>query len=273
MCLLTYFPPNIQPDISALYTGAYSNSDGHGYAIVNGDDLIVQHSMEIDLIKQFEKDRRRHSQGPAMFHSRWATHGAKDLNNCHPFSIGRDSRTVIAHNGVLPSVPSRSDWRSDTRYAADVVIPKKFGSLRYFKTRKRVEKWMGGGNKIVILTTDHSFKSPAFILNEDAGEWEDGIWYSNSMYKPYGKKYSIKKNEDWAYWTSKGVYDLDDDIPISPTVINLDLLDTDYMRCTNCNAIVALEDDDCVYCGKCIDCGMEFYSCMCYKVPNRWEVM
>ncbi|MGW5105951.1 hypothetical protein [Nocardia sp. NPDC004123] len=39
-----------------------------------------------------------------MFHSRFATHGFITNQNCHPFAIGGDERTVMAHNGVLPDI-------------------------------------------------------------------------------------------------------------------------------------------------------------------------
>src|SRR5262249_40587040 len=108
------------------------------------------------------------------------------LDNCHPFIVGGDSRTVLAHNGILPTTvqPGRGDKRSDTRIAAEDFIPA-FGSLRHRRTRLALARWMSPDNKMVILTVDRRFRERAYILNEDAGIWDGGIWYSNTGYRPY----------------------------------------------------------------------------------------
>jgi glutamine amidotransferase len=107
MCLLTYLPAGVQPDTDALLTGALVNADGHGFAIVAGrrlDRLIVQRGLDGEaVIDAFIAARLQHPQGPALFHSRLATHGDTTLDNCHPFTLGGDTRTVLAHNGVLPA--------------------------------------------------------------------------------------------------------------------------------------------------------------------------
>jgi predicted glutamine amidotransferase len=97
----------VQPDTDALLTGALVNADGHGFAIVAGrrlDRLIVQRGLDGEaVIDAFIAARLQHPQGPALFHSRLATHGDTTLDNCHPFTLGGDTRTVLAHNGVLPA--------------------------------------------------------------------------------------------------------------------------------------------------------------------------
>ena len=104
MCLLTFLPPDVQPDLSALINGAAVNDDGHGFAVVTHGRLLVQHGMHAEaMIAAFAAARRAHPQGPALFHSRLGTHGARTVANCHPFPVGGDDRTVIAHNGVLPA--------------------------------------------------------------------------------------------------------------------------------------------------------------------------
>ena len=71
MCLLTYYPADVQPDPDLLHTGTEWNDDGHGFAIVAGNRLIIRKSMDaLDLINTFVKLRRKHRTGPAIFHSR-----------------------------------------------------------------------------------------------------------------------------------------------------------------------------------------------------------
>ncbi|MGH3988803.1 MAG: hypothetical protein ACRDTZ_16060, partial [Pseudonocardiaceae bacterium] len=68
MCLLTFFPSDVDPDCQALYNGTDRNGDGHGFAIVSGDRLITRRGMSaVDMIDTFTKLRRKHRSGPALF--------------------------------------------------------------------------------------------------------------------------------------------------------------------------------------------------------------
>lgn len=217
MCLLTFIPAGIQPDMESLANGTEFNRDGHGYAIIHDGRLIIRKDLIAErILEQFEKDREAMPDGPALFHSRMSTHGTVNTKNCHPFHVGGDQRTVIAHNGILPQVvwPSKKDKRSDTRIAAEDFIPR-LGLLWTRRTRIAIEKWMGAGNKMVVLTVNRRYKQQAFILNEAAGIWDGGVWYSNDGYQGYdrfitktGKYYGAwwedekKDNERWPReWT------------------------------------------------------------------------
>jgi len=186
MCLLTFLPEGVMPDPDALRRGAERNPDGHGLAIVAGDRLIVRRGMSSNtMIDKMVRLRQHHLDGPALFHSRLATHGRRTLANCHPFPVGGDRRTVLAHNGILPRQvqPGRADTRSDTRIAAE-EFPTRFGPAHLARVRHRLEQWITPFNKIVILTVDPGHPRQAYILNEHAGTWHDGAWYSNHDYQP-----------------------------------------------------------------------------------------
>ncbi len=246
MCLLTYFPPGVMPDTEALLNGTYVNDDGHGFAIVTTDQLIVRRGMDADaMIGAFDTARHQYPEGPALFHSRLSTHGHIDVDNCHPFPIGGDGRTVIAHNGVLPAAvqPTKGDPRSDTRIAAEDYLPS-LGSLRSRRTRKRVELWMTIHNRMVILTVDRAFKDHAYILNEKSGTWNRGIWYSNNGYLP----------------PPPGEYRPEGSWSRSPWYREAHNLD----RCPCCQTILEPTETDCRYCGWCIDCGEMPEHCGCY---------
>ena len=77
MCLLTFYPATVMPDTAALRHGSYLNDDGHGFAIVAGARLIVRHGMDAgEMIEAFDVARHHYPDGPALFHSRFATHSA-----------------------------------------------------------------------------------------------------------------------------------------------------------------------------------------------------
>ncbi|MFE3278408.1 class II glutamine amidotransferase [Nocardia sp. NPDC059239] len=89
--------------------------------MVTGTGILVGRGMDAEeVIDDFTAVRRRYPDRPALFHGRYATHGAVSIDNCHPFRLGRDRRTVLAHNGVLPRRvrPAPYDPRSDTRMNA-----------------------------------------------------------------------------------------------------------------------------------------------------------
>ncbi|WIV52954.1 hypothetical protein [Amycolatopsis nalaikhensis] len=123
--MLTYLPAGTQLDTTTLANGTVHNNDGHGYAIVDGDRIITGRGMNAAaVIDEFTAPRGLHPDQPALFHSRFATHGPVTDDNIHPFPIGGDPRTLLAHNGVLPQEahPSRQDPRSDTRIAAVNIL-------------------------------------------------------------------------------------------------------------------------------------------------------
>jgi len=243
MCLLTFLPPDVMADVTALRNGAEINNDGHGFAIVVADRILVRRGMHAEaMIDAFVTARRRHPAGPALFHSRWTTHGSTNLDNCHPFMVGDDPRTMVAHNGVLPAdvQPGEGDPRSDTRIAAEEFLPR-MGSLHLRRNRLRVERWMTSANKMVVLSIDRRFRQPAYILNEKAGIWDGGIWYSNDSYQvPAG---GPDGRWPWRGWARAA---------------------RDSCWCPECGALTYPGDGECRFCGWCFDCGEMPHRCLCY---------
>ncbi|WP_416566138.1 class II glutamine amidotransferase [Nocardia testacea] len=230
MCILTFIKPGITPDTDMLMRGALVNPDGHGYAVLTDTGIGTGHGLDATIvIAEFAQLRDRYPDGPALFHSRLATHGAQDLTNCHPFRVGGDERTVLAHNGILPKQvhPANGDPRSDTRIAAEDFLPTTpFGSLDSWAGRERLERWLGS-DKMVLLTVDPAYKHQAYIFNEHRGHWVEGSWYSNDSYR-------------WGLWEESGD------------------------RCEACGKF----DPDkfgshCPSCGHCEDCWREFPACVC----------
>ena len=263
MCLLTFLPAGVQPDTVALSLGAMANGDGHGFAIITrartsraaGTDasagILIAHGLDgEELIEQFALLRAQNPDGPALFHSRFATHGDTSIENCHPFRVGGDQRTVLAHNGVLPQVvqPGRGEVRSDTRITAEDFLPR-FGHLATRARRRRFEKWMTARNKIVILSVDPRFRQQAYILNERAGIWQDRIWYSNDdfRYRPLLEKGSLLGEPvSWARWTSSREPGL----------------------CGSCGQVMYPGERECLECGWCLDCHQQAENCLCYLHPR-----
>ena len=242
MCMLTYIPGGTTPDPAALYNGASLNDQGHGYAIVADNSIIVERGMDAtDVIESFIVAREQHPEGPALFHSRWATHGAVTVDNCHPFQVGDDRNTVVAHNGILPAAlrPGRGDDRSDTRVLAEDYLPTEpFGSLGRRRSRARLAKMITETNKLAILTVNRRYRGNAYLVNESSGYWAGGIWYSNNDFRCDLRRYATAAMWDGVCW--------------------------------NCEEVDTLVDEKyCRACGVCAEC-MEWAGvCDCYEEDLR----
>lgn len=196
MCLLTVYPHGVLPDTSALLVGAEVNDDGHGFAIVvydaeNGDRIIRGHGLDGDaVIGRFVRLRERYPEGPALFHSRIGTSGLRCSRwNCHPFDTDETGLTVLAHNGILPfdAQPCLGDSRCDTAVLAQVLWPEHptWSHLDNPNRVRQFEDWLGVHNKVAILTVDPRWDENLYIVNEDAGVWSGGVWYSNYTFRRF----------------------------------------------------------------------------------------
>lgn len=254
MCLLTYLPEGIQPNTVALTRGAKFNDDGHGFAIViprygkHGRILVRKSMKAAKLINEFAMLREVYPDGPALFHSRITTDGVTDLFNCHPFMLSGDKRTVIGHNGILPKSvrPDKGDPRSDTRIFAQEVAGK--FALHTQLGRTLAGEWMGSFNKIVVLSVDPTFDQYGYIVNEDEGIWDEGIWYSNSSFRGY-RTYSPGS------WTGTGYGDTVGDWEWCLTGCGAQAATVNpySLICTRCRT-----------CSVCLDC-----PCQCYLVSEK----
>jgi len=217
MCLLTFIPDYVSPDLDRFKIAATANPDGFGFAISTGKKIVTYHSMDFDEVANKFIDLRPTHNGPAIFHFRWATHGSETVANCHPFFLGKDSQSVVGHNGVLPVAIPKGDVRSDTKVFAEDIMPSVGGitSLDNDEYYKKLEAW-STGSKLVFLTVNEDAKQDWYILNEKAGHWDKDMWWSNysyekTIYKTYtsptaGGSGSLWGYDDWDYGYSRTSY-------------------------------------------------------------------
>ncbi len=282
MCLLTFIPEYTQPDIDLLATGALNNPDGFGYAIHTGRNIIHNSGLKfIQIADEFLSLRDKY-QGPALFHSRITTHGGTTVENCHPFQVGRDELTVVAHNGMLPI--AAKNGKSDTRIFAEEMFPAWGGAstLNSKKMRKKLAKF-ASGSKLVFLSANPDVQNDFTIINERDGHWDsNGVWWSNNSYKYERYTYSGggMYTSGWSK-TDKGVYtpsDTDYDDPTdSPYVIdcsyedhNGDTVWEELWICATCgythtfNETNINDADLCPQCDTCWFCFEDRMMCSCY---------
>lgn len=210
MCLLTFMPEDVMPDMERFKEASIQNADGFGFAILESKGFVKAHSMNFNEVANRFVDARAKHKGPAIFHFRWATHGSETIDNCHPFTLGDDPTSVVGHNGILDVQIPKDDKRSDTKVFAEDIMPAIGGitsldDTEYFNT---MEKW-AGGNKLVFLTHHDDAKYSWYILNSHLGHWDEDMWWSNSSYKKYnGITYRTTAAK---MYDSSGLWGYDDD--------------------------------------------------------------
>lgn len=259
MCLLVVCSPDATPRKKDLECASCNNPHGFGYAVIAGDKIITGRGMSAKkIIKEFLDVRKQYPSSYAMFHARYATHGVKNQENCHPFMVGGDDRTYLAHNGILDIDIHATDKRSDTRVFAEDTLPAMGGvsALDDDNVWRIISKW-SLGSKIAILTLDPSASDVCYIINESSGHWDnDGMWWSNSTYK----------QDDWSTYLKK-------DGKHEPATILYS--DNDDYACSACNAI-AFEDANPYYCEQCFTCfdceGSYSDTCLCWS-PEKDSLM
>jgi len=263
MCMLCVIPPNVIPSRDKLENSALNNPHGFGFAIAvpSKNRIISERTMNADeSINRFLKLRGEFPEGYAMWHARYATHGSMTIDNCHPFRLGgNDKLTYIGHNGVLPTIETKGEHRSDTRIFAEDILPAMGGvtALDNEQMYNVIENFTSG-SKVCVLTIDPRAKYQCYILHEDKGEVDTaGVWWSN------GSCYL-----DWGYLSyssptaKRGVFKSID------TYTSIDEED-EVIICENCNvvndAFHYYDMGACKECGSCFDCGTYYQNCLCYK--------
>ena len=176
MCIAILKPKDKILDKDLLETCSENNPDGCGFAYLNDNGIIVMHKfMDFKSFwKEYKKVQENHTM---LIHFRIATHGKVELANCHPFKL--NSHMALIHNGIISGYGSRTENLSDTKDFIDKVI----GNISYkmWKNpsfRELVGKAIGG-SKFAILDKDENY----YIINEDSGNWNDGVWFSNKSYE------------------------------------------------------------------------------------------
>lgn len=206
----------------SLFDNCYrTNSHGLGMAWI---DWRAKPNERIKILKnfydgkQFNLDwfyaayqsvhKRFADTSPMLLHFRFATHGNKDMFNCHPFMV--KPRLCMIHNGVLrmPTDKNRIEnlfepediiqQNSDTWHYANLYFSKfKYTSFHLPRLKDHTENFIGKNNKLAFLDANNygpacnrqGFKN-LLIYNEKEGNWDGKIWFSNYGWKSYSYGYS-----------------------------------------------------------------------------------
>lgn len=184
----------------------------------SGHLKVIRGMFSVELIESLFQ-RMTRNKTPYVAHFRFATHGTKGSDNCHPFAVANEPLGGIGmvHNGTLSGPEWRSHRKSDTALLADMIatdlITGKYDPEHLFDTEAPpVVDLYGraiGSDKLVFMNGLGEIN----IVNGKYGTWKDQVWYSNtySIMRSYsyggmgsmmgsGFDWTEDEEAEWARW-------------------------------------------------------------------------
>jgi hypothetical protein len=179
MCIAIYKPADKIISKETLERCFRSNPDGAGFMFNHNRKLVIEKGF-FDF-NSFYEEYVQHETKQCVIHFRIKTHGVISSDNCHPFSV--TPNLAFVHNGVIAGY-GYGKLKSDTmEFSEEVLTPivSKFGKhiIRHEPFKALVEERIGW-SKLVFLDSSGNYE----IYNSEKGYWDDGVWYSNTSYKP-----------------------------------------------------------------------------------------
>lgn len=177
MCLAILKPEKIIMSEAVLRDSFIGSPDGAGIAYVKEEKVVVEKGFFKlkDFLVAYEEAFQANKDSPFLIHFRNRTMGARDADNCHPFTVAGGA---MIHNGGFNGTGAKGgfDGPSDTALWA-----KTFGEQLDYNTvfvhQKEIESAIGF-NKVALLYGN----GKAIILNGHLGTWVNGVWYSHANF-------------------------------------------------------------------------------------------
>lgn len=226
MCIILYKPIGAElPNQQILENCFDNNSDGAGfmYRRTDGQIQIEKGFMTLrELVFALSEIKEDVVHLDLAIHFRWATQGAVNAGNCHPFPVSQNKKDLratsiaahagLVHNGVIGFCSAKgTDVMSDTQLFVKNYVAALPAKMFHNPALCGLIEQAAGG-KFVLMSRDATSKIGTFIA-------DDGIFYSNDTYKKarlttvsYTSRYDYLWGNDYSTTTKKiaGAAALDD---------------------------------------------------------------
>jgi hypothetical protein len=230
LCIIASVPAGAQVTKDQLSEMWTRNPDGGGIAyFVNGEIKVEKDMKRESFIETVLETQKKYGNRDILVHMRIATHGAVCIDNTHPFEVNKT--TVMAHNGILPEafIPPAKSELSDTRFFIEYFmkhIPIQQLDDPYFQDMVNDMINQGYGNKLVFLTSAKT-KYDTYIIGEELGVWDAGVWFSNNSYE--SRKFVTYNPRTMGTQMIDGVT-ISDNCEITPIVDDFDSIESDEIN-------------------------------------------
>jgi glutamine amidotransferase len=178
MCIIAAIPAKKQITKDILNRCWNNNPHGGGFLYTDGNTLLVHKEMNSfeKFYRAFTDAKKRFPESSFIVHFRISTHGKINEENCHPFLV--NDKLGFAHNGVIHNSPYSVDYSDTHQFNTHILqkLPENFINKSVYQSL--IEAYIGTGSKLAFLSADNVIA----LVNEKAGVWDGGIWYSNRGY-------------------------------------------------------------------------------------------
>lgn len=158
MCIIIVKQKPNKVSLSTLKSCSKINP--HGLGIVWLDTFKVEYHKS-NMYKLLDTER------PFIAHFRYATVGAINKSNMHPFQCGQQVDELLMMNGTIKGLGN--DKESDTK-----VLARMLGNMKRPKWKKELAKH--NCRFVTINTRTRSFQ----IYNRESWIYRDGVWFSKA---------------------------------------------------------------------------------------------
>ena len=180
MCLIVHKPAGRHLPPSLIDSAAAFNPHGAGLMVLPANapaEIVRCEQTSAAVVRAWAA---AHRDEECIFHFRYRTRGAVDLENTHPLRVTDD--LFLFHNGKVP-VDLHAAGRSDTWHLVqDLLAPvltRRPEMLRDPVFQRTLEAAIGPNNRLVLVDTRRRY---VHIVNRDTGLERDGLWLSNSRW-------------------------------------------------------------------------------------------
>ena len=181
MCVIAVSPKGQQfPTVNQIKNCVDSNPDGFAMSWNEDGEVKTYKTMSHKgIMRHYRKFIETHDPETTglLFHARIATHGSKNIKNCHCWV---SDGLAFAHNGIL-SVANRGDMTDSETFFQDIFLP-----------IYRTTGWDGAKRAIdaCIGTSKFAFiNGNGEVVGFGNYKCKDGNYFSNDSYMSYEEKY------------------------------------------------------------------------------------
>lgn len=204
MCVIVVKKPEVTLLKRTIKTCFTNNPEGAGFMYAHKGRLFVEKGFM--CFRKFYRTFRQHEKSNPksifVLHFRIAACGPAIPENTHPFYI--NPNIAIVHNGVISELGDKDT--NDTFIFAKNILARLPEGWFYNPTIIKAIEELAQATFSKFVLMDNSGK--IIIINEKAGVWNKGIWYSNSSYQ-LQQLYANFASDEWTKASAQG-FDVSD---------------------------------------------------------------